>query len=389
MTKRVLTVDDSRSMRSIIAKALGDLDLEILQAEDGQQGLEAVEQSNPDLILLDITMPVMDGPTMLRELRTRGHKHRVILLTAESGTSVIGPLFALGFDDYIVKPFKADELQGKVARILNPQPRVIAEPQPLPKEAARATESGFVAAENRPFVEVLIVDDMDNVAKQFRNLLPESIRVNSAVDGQTAANLCRERLYRVVLVDLEIPDVDTASLVRQLRALQPAAAFIALVMRNVKNPVAAAREKGVEGALVKPFDVEQIKDFMSAYFETKDLVEVEDNVVRLAGFSGRKDRELRYFARVSKLIDEAIDKLAAACFPMVILDVSLMPQMPEQVVRLLTAAATYARDMGMELRLVAPPDAGKILQDVVETASIPIYGTQAEAQAAARERAAR
>jgi len=387
MAKRVLTVDDSRSMRAIISKALGTLDVEILQAEDGEKGLASVEENNPDLILLDITMPVMDGPTMLKELRGRGHKHKVILLTAESGTSVIGPLFALGFEDYIVKPFKAEELQAKVVKILNPQAKAMVEPQ-APKEAPRTTESGFVGGENRPFVEVLVVDDMENVAKQFRNLLPESIRVNNALDGQSAANLCRERLYRVVVVDVEIPDVDTASLVRQLRALQPAAAFIALVMRNAKNPVQIARDKGVDGALVKPFDVEQIKDFLSAYFEAKDLVEVENELVRVSGFSGRKDRELRYFARLSKLIDEAIDKLAAACYPGAILDVTALPQIPEQAVRLLTDAAAYARDMGLGLRLVAPPETGQMFQKFVETASIPIHATVAEARAAAQEQPA-
>jgi two-component system, cell cycle response regulator len=202
-----------------------------------------------------------------------------------------------------------------------------------------------VGGENRPFVEVLLVDDMENVAKQFRTFLPENIRINNALDGQSAATLCRERLYRVVLVDVDIPDVDTASLVRQLRALQPAAAFIALVMRNVKNAAQVARDKGMDGALVKPFDVEQIKDMMAAYFETKDLVEISENVVRVASFSGRKDRELRYFARLSRLIDDAIDKLAAGCYPSVILDVTEVPQVPEQVVRLLTDAAAYARDM--------------------------------------------
>jgi two-component system, cell cycle response regulator len=380
MSNRVLTVDDSRAMRGIISKALASLDLEILQAEDGEQGLKMIAEHQPELVLLDITMPVMDGPTMLKELRGRGDKTRVILLTAESGTSIIGPLFPLGFDDYIVKPFKAEELCAKVAKILNPQPKAMPAPEPAP---ARAVEGGsFLPSEGRSFVEVLLIDDMENVAKQFRTFLPEIIRINNALDGQSAATLCRERLYRVVLVDLEIPDVDTASLVRQLRALQPTATFLALVMRNVKNPVQVAREKGLDGAVVKPFDVEQIKDFLATYFETKDLIEIQDNVLRIASFSGRKERELRYFARLSKLIDEAIDKLAAACYPQVILDVTHVPPQPDQLVRLLTSAARYTQDMGMELRLVGPGETRKIVQEVVETASIPLFESVAEAQSA-------
>lgn len=383
--KRVLTVDDSRAMRNIVAKALADLDVEILQAEDGQQGLDAVAANHPDLVVLDVTMPVMDGPTMLRELRARGDKTPVILLTAESGSSVIGPMMAQGFDDYIVKPFKPEELQAKVRKILSPQGKVAAvlEPEPPPEPAsarATASPSGFLASEGRPFVEILLIDDMENVAKQFRAQIPENLKINSVTDGQAAAALCRERLFRVVIVDLEIPDVDSASLARQLRALQPSAAFVALVMRNVKNPLQVAREAGFEGALVKPFDPEQIGDFLTAYFETKDLVEVEGNVVKVAAFAGKKERELRYFARLSKLLDEAVDKLAAACYPSMVLDLSRVPPSPDQLLRLLSTSARYAKDMGIDLRLVAPQETRKIVADVVETASIPFFETVEEAR---------
>ncbi len=387
--KKVLTVDDSRAMRNIISKAIADLEVEIVQAEDGKQGLDAVEAHRPDLVLLDITMPVMDGPEMLKQLRAKGDKTPVILLTAESGTSVIGPLFQYGFEDYIVKPFKAEELQAKVAKIIGGK-RTAAPPVEEvvpPPRAEAAPAGGFLPTEGRPFVEVLLIDDMENVAKQFRGLIPENLRMNSCMDGQSASTMCRERLYRVVLVDLDIPDVDSASLARQLRALQPSAVFIGLVMRNVKNPAAAAREKGFDGALVKPFDVEQVNDFLTAYFETKDLVEVDGNLVRLASFSGRKERELRYFSRLSKLIDDAVDKLAAACYPNLVLDISQAPQQPDQLIRLLTGTAKYAADMGLELRIVAPADLRKLVQEVVETASIPFFedvGSARGATAAAR-----
>jgi DNA-binding response OmpR family regulator len=382
--KRVLTVDDSRAMRNIVSKALAGLELEILQAEDGQQGLDSVAANHPDLIVLDITMPVMDGPTMLRELRGRGDKTPVLLLTAESGTSIIGPMMAHGFEDYIVKPFKAEELQAKVKKVLNPQGKVTAapelEPEPARHAAAPSAATGWAGGEGRPFVEVLLIDDMENVAKQFRAQIPEHLKVNSATDGQAAAALCRERLYRVVIVDLEIPDVDSSSLARQLRALQPSAVFVALVMRNAKNPAQLARDAGFEGALVKPFDPEQVGDFLTAYFETKDLVEVDGNVVKVAAFAGKKERELRYFARLSKLLDEAVDKLAAACYPSMVLDLSRVPPSPDQLLRLLSTSARYAKDMGIDLRLVAPQETRKLVADVVDTASIPFFETVAEAQ---------
>ncbi len=384
--KRILTVDDSRSMRSIISKALANIGAEILQAEDGKQGLDVVESTPPDLILLDITMPVMDGPAMLKELRARGKKTSVILLTAESGTSVIGPLMQFGFDDYIVKPFQAEELQAKVMKVLNPQPKaMILEQEPIPREMKSSDQASWLPAESRPFVEILIVDDMENVAKQLRSMLPSYLKTNNCLDGQSAATMCRERLYRVILIDLEIPDVDTASLVRQLRALQPSAVFIGLVMRNIKIPIHVARELGLDGAIVKPFDKEQIEDFLTTYFESKDLLGFEDNVLQVAVFNGRKERELRYFSRLNKLINEAIDKLAAACFMQVILDITNAPKSPDPLLKLLTAVARYSADMGIELRLVAPQETHKILKDVVETSGIPFFQTLPEAQGMSAE----
>ncbi|GEM_PF-2680848 len=84
-----LTVDDSSTIRSIINKTLGELGFEFEQAEDGQQGLAKLEELSVDLILLDVTMPVMDGPTMLEKLRGAGNRTPVVMLTSEAKRSII------------------------------------------------------------------------------------------------------------------------------------------------------------------------------------------------------------------------------------------------------------------------------------------------------------
>jgi two-component system cell cycle response regulator len=114
---RILTVDDSRAVRMLVKKALADMAFEIDEAEDGEKGLLAVDQNPPDLILLDVTMPVLDGPGMLERLRGRGISTPVLLLTAESGTSVIGPMLKQGgICEYIVKPFKPEQLRARPRR---------------------------------------------------------------------------------------------------------------------------------------------------------------------------------------------------------------------------------------------------------------------------------
>src|SRR5262249_39205128 len=86
---RILTIDDSSTIRSIITKQMSELGFEVDHAEDGQQGLAKLEEVTVDLILLDVTMPVMDGPTMLAALRERGDRTPVIMLTSESKRSIV------------------------------------------------------------------------------------------------------------------------------------------------------------------------------------------------------------------------------------------------------------------------------------------------------------
>jgi CheY-like chemotaxis protein len=116
--KRVLAVDDSRSMLSLIAEALQSPELEVLQAENGEEGLKVILKTAPDLIILDLTMPVMDGFTMLKEVRARGLKTPVILLTASSGKPMIARMTPFGVTDYVLKPFQTEELQLKVKKAL-------------------------------------------------------------------------------------------------------------------------------------------------------------------------------------------------------------------------------------------------------------------------------
>jgi two-component system, cell cycle response regulator len=385
--KRVLTVDDSKSMRSIIKKALQPLDVDVLQAEDGEQGLQVALNESPDLILLDMTMPVMDGPTMLKELRAKGQKTPVILLTAESGTAIIAPLVPLGFEDYVAKPFKAEELQAKVKKVLFPRglggPSPVAHSEKADTEGAPGDAKSPFPAESRQYCDILIVDDMENVAKHFRVMLPEAITILQALDAQTATALCRERLFRIILVDVDIPNVNPASLVRQLRALQPTATFVGLVLRNIKEPMPMVKERGLDGFLVKPFDAEQIRDFLATYFESGVFVEREENLLKINPCTGSKAREERYFKQVFKMIDENVEKIAAACYPSLIINLTHIPRTPNNVVHLVRSIAEYTSSFGIELRLITPADVRAILAGLVETAEVPMFLTEDDAKSGA------
>ncbi len=120
MSLKVLTVDDSKTIRMIVKKAFRPYKCEIYEAENGVEGLSAVGSSKPDLIVLDITMPVMTGIEMLEKLKNVPEFKNipVIMLTAESGKENVMRIIKMGVKDYLVKPFKPIQLIEKVEKVV-------------------------------------------------------------------------------------------------------------------------------------------------------------------------------------------------------------------------------------------------------------------------------
>jgi two-component system, cell cycle response regulator len=121
MATKILSVDDSRTIRLIVTKAFRPFDCQVLEASNGEEGLAVAAREKPDLIILDVTMPVMDGVTMLTKLKEDPNLKAipVIMLTAESGRDNVLHIAKLGVRDYLVKPFKEDQLIEKAGRAVS------------------------------------------------------------------------------------------------------------------------------------------------------------------------------------------------------------------------------------------------------------------------------
>ena len=130
MALKVLTVDDSKTIRMIVKKAFKDYDCELFEAENGVEGLAIAAKEKPGLIVLDITMPVMNGIEMLEKIKGEPELKNtpVIMLTAESGKDNVMHIVKMGVKDYMVKPFKGEDLIGRVQKIMQLKPRLATEP---------------------------------------------------------------------------------------------------------------------------------------------------------------------------------------------------------------------------------------------------------------------
>ena len=378
---RILTIDDSSTIRSIITKQMSDLGFEVDHAEDGQQGLAKLEEISVDLILLDVTMPVMDGPTMLAALRERGDQTPVIMLTSESKRSIVAGAVKLGIEDYILKPFKPDELRGKVLKVLRLDGSAAAGAVGANPAVASSPAQGAAGdASTRQFIDVLVVDDMENVHKKLRGLLPNHVSMNGCVSARDALQMCQERVYRVVLVDLVIPDVNSVALMNQMRALQPHAVMVALALRSTGDVGAEVKSQGFTDVVYKPFEPAAVDDFLSKHFEVDDVLSIDGNVLECAAFTGKEDKLDRYFTRLRALCHESLEKLASACYDDTIIDLSAIPLRNDKIVRLLMDSDKEAKKLGISLRLVGTPEIKRVLGAVMETATLPFFATRAEAR---------
>lgn len=118
--KKVVVVEDEDLVRQGIVLAVDwqSVDCEVVgEAANGEDGLEVIRRSQPDIVVTDIKMPRMDGLEMLRKLREEGNEVSVILLTAYSDFTYAQSAVKLGAVDYLLKPFHDRELEEAVARL--------------------------------------------------------------------------------------------------------------------------------------------------------------------------------------------------------------------------------------------------------------------------------
>ena len=113
----ILVVDDEPSIREVVSIYLGRAGYRVLVAEDGQTALEILEREPPDLVVLDLMLPEVDGLEITRRLRAKG-EIPIIMLTArrEETDRILG--LEMGADDYVVKPFSPRELVSRVKAVL-------------------------------------------------------------------------------------------------------------------------------------------------------------------------------------------------------------------------------------------------------------------------------
>lgn len=115
---RLLVVDDEPNIRDLLATSLRFAGFEVFTAATGNEAIQAATEHQPDLVVLDVMLPDMDGFTVTRRLRAAGRHFPVLFLTARDDTEDKVTGLTVGGDDYVTKPFSLDEVVARIRAVL-------------------------------------------------------------------------------------------------------------------------------------------------------------------------------------------------------------------------------------------------------------------------------
>ena len=120
MTKSILVVEDQEDNRQILRDLLGSADYEMVEAENGQEALDAVAKKKPDLILMDIQLPIMDGYEATRRIKANPDWKSIpiIVVTSYALSGDAEKARVAGCDDYVTKPYSPRQLLAKIGEYL-------------------------------------------------------------------------------------------------------------------------------------------------------------------------------------------------------------------------------------------------------------------------------
>ncbi len=342
MRYKLLSVDDSKTVRIIIKKAFKLYDVEIFEAANGVEGLALAAKETPDVILLDVTMPVMDGVEMLTKLKgdPRLKGIPVVMLTAEGGKDHVLKIAKIGVRDYIVKPFKEEVLVQKVGRIIDLKPI---------SDAPAKAKSIFDSA------NLLIVEDKPAIVAQIQEGLKHTPwQVHGVATTGEAIDYCGRNTADFIMISLSLADDAAATLFRVLRANLKTkyTPIFGLAVKTDSNAQQQAQQVGFTGIATKPIDMADLEakvakamnlDTSERYFST----DVDLLVMKLPEFcTPNVVNEITGYlkGKVADAVDSGINK--------VVFDLQEVKRLDMVIIKLLLTAMQSCREVALQYTLM-------------------------------------
>ena len=357
MGPKILTVDDSKTIRMIVTRAFKGFACEIFEATDGVEGLTVAQRERPDIILLDLTMPVMDGAEMLGKLKSDPDLRSipVVMLTAESGRDHVLRIAKLGGRDYLVKPFQEELIVERVGRIVDLKAK---------------NEAAVRAKRFDDPLNILVVDDKPAIVEQVQaglTGLPWAVH-GSAQAGQ-AVDFCSQTVPDIILVSLSLPESSGFILFQMLRASvrTKGIPILALSVKNANEEQVRAQQLGFSGIVTKPIDFTDLQSKISRalnldtsyrYFQQRDGILL---LVLPSGFSQSiaSDVTLHLRPKVNEAVNSGLHRL--------VLDMSQLKTADVTLIRLGIDVIQACTELDMDYALVGSEAVCRECKNYAET----------------------
>ena len=345
MRYKILTVDDSKTVRIIVKKAFKTFDCEILEAGNGVEGLALAAKENPDLILLDVTMPVMDGVEMLTKLKSdpalKGIP--VMMLTAEGGRDNVLKIAKIGVRDYLGKPFKEDVLIEKAGRVIDLKPL---------SETPSKAKSIFDPA------DILIVEDKPAIIQQIQEGLKHTPwKVHGVTTQGEAIDFCSRTPPDMMLVSLSLPEESAFTLFRLIRTNVKTkyTPVFALVVKTETAQQQQAQTVGFSAIITKPIDLGELETKMAKAMNLDTsqryyAVEGDSLIMRLP-----ENCSPAVIAEAATYLKPKFAQAVDAGHNKVVIDIHQIRSLHMGVIKLLFQEMQTCRELAMQFALVANP----------------------------------
>lgn len=226
----ILIVDDDEDTCQNLADILGDLGYQTEIAHDGLTAMQLIRARPYDIALLDFKMPGMNGLELYRAIKRERPETVAIVVSAYTDPATRTEAMGVGAAEVLTKPVDFPRLLGLIERAIG---------QPL----------------------VLVVDDDPDLCLSLWDILREQgYRVGLAHDGHSAAEHLRSRQFKVVLIDMRLPDGNGVAVAREVREANPEARTIIITgyREELNQLVQQAVEEGADAVCYKPFDVPKL-----------------------------------------------------------------------------------------------------------------------------------
>ncbi|MBI2020962.1 response regulator [Candidatus Giovannonibacteria bacterium] len=240
---KILIIEDEPVHLNVMKAKLEHEGYLISVATDGEEGYKAIKETNPDLVLLDIILPKLNGFDVLEKVRSEGFTAPIIVVSNSGQPVEVDRALKLGANDYLVKAeFNPSDVLEKVEKFVNKPQR--------DKSAALKTET---AGSNKKTAILVVEDDKFLRDLIVQKLNKEGFFATEAIDGEEGLKNAKEKKPDLILLDLILPGVDGFEVLRRLKADSQTQAIPVIVLSNLgqKEDMDRAIASGAEEFMVK------------------------------------------------------------------------------------------------------------------------------------------